>query len=91
MSKSLAMLVLAVVLSAFAVIQLRYSNRQTFAELQSLTQQRDTLNTEWGQLLLEQGVWSEHRRVEETAHVRLGMAQPSNEQVVIVGVNRRAP
>jgi len=91
MSKSLALLVLAVVASAFAVIQLRYSNRQTFAELQGLIQQRDALNTEWGQLLLEQGVWSEHRRVEETAHVRLGMAQPAGEQVVIVGVNRRSP
>jgi len=91
MSKSLAVLVLAVVVSAFAVIQLRYSNRQMFAELQGLTQERDALNTEWGQLLLEQGVWSEHRRVEETAHVRLGMGQPAGEQVVIIGVNRRSP
>lgn len=91
MSKPLALLVLAVVVSAFAVIQLRYSNRQMFTELQGLTQERDALNTEWGQLLLEQGVWSEHRRVEETAHVRLGMALPAGEQVVVVGVNRRSP
>jgi cell division protein FtsL len=84
MSRQLLLLIVAVVASALVVVDLRQQNRQLFAELQTLTRERDALNVEWGQLLLEQGAWSEHRRVEDTARVRLGMAMPSSEQVVIV-------
>jgi cell division protein FtsL len=87
----MVLVVIAVIASAFSVVDLRNRNRQLFAELQDLTQARDALNTEWGQLLLEQGVWSEHRRVEETARLRLGMALPASEQVVIVRTDRRSP
>jgi len=59
-----------------------------FAELQTVTRERDALNTEWGQLLLEQGAWSEQRRVEETARARLGMALPAGEQVVVVRTDK---
>jgi cell division protein FtsL len=91
MPKSLVLLTIAVVATAFAVIELRHRNRQLFADLQTLTGERDQLNTEWGQLLLEQGAWSEHRRVEETARVRLGMAQPSGEQVVVMRTWKATP
>jgi len=84
MPKSLLLVIVAVTFSAYAVIELRHHNRLLFAELQELTRERDQLNTEWGQLLLEQGAWSEHRRVEETARVRLGMALPTSDQVVVV-------
>jgi len=88
MSKQLLLLIAAVVVSALMVIDLRQQNRLRFAELQTLTRERDALNVEWGQLLLEQGAWSEHRRVEDTARARLGMAMPSSEQVVIVREGR---
>ncbi len=84
MPKSMLVITLAVIVSAYSVVELRHRNRQLFAELQGLTQERDLLNIEWGQLLLEQGAWSEHRRVEETARARLGMALPSTDQVVVV-------
>jgi cell division protein FtsL len=82
--KPLVLLTVAVLACAMAVIELRHRNRLLFVELQSLTHERDQLNTEWGQLLLEQGAWSEQRRVEDTARARLGMAQPPREQTVIV-------
>jgi len=88
MSRQLLLLIAAVVVSALMVIDLRQQNRLRFAELQTLTRERDALNVEWGQLLLEQGAWSEHRRVEDTARARLGMAMPSSEQVVIVREGR---
>jgi cell division protein FtsL len=91
MRKQLTLLVVAVVASALSVIELRHQNRTLFAELQTLTHERDALRVEWGQLLLEQGAWSEHRRVEETARARLGMALPSSEQVVVVHTNKVAP
>jgi len=84
MLKQLVLLTVAVVTCAMMVIDLRHRNRLLFAELQTETRERDALNTEWGQLLLEQGAWSEQRRVEETARARLGMALPSAEQVVVV-------
>jgi cell division protein FtsL len=88
MPKELLLLIVAVVASALIVVGLREQNRLLFVELQALTHERDALNTEWGQLLLEQGAWSEHRRVEDTARARLGMALPSSEQVVIVREGR---
>jgi len=88
MVKQLALLTVAVVACAATVIELRHRNRLLFAELQVVTHERDALNTEWGQLLLEQGAWSEQRRVEETARARLGMALPSGDQVVVVRVDK---
>jgi len=82
---------IAVVVCSMMVIELRHRNRLLFAELQTVTHERDQLNTEWGQLLLEQGAWSEHRRVEETARARLGMALPGNDRVVVVRANRDKP
>ena len=91
MRKQLALLTVAVVACALIVIELRHRNRLQFAELQTVTRERDALNTERGQLLLEQGAWSEQRRVEETARARLGMALPSNEQVVVVRADKATP
>lgn len=91
MPKRFVLLAVAVLACALTVIDLRHRNRLLFVELQTLTQERDALNTEWGQLLLEQGAWSEQRRVEETARARLGMAQPASDQVVVVRSAKAAP
>jgi cell division protein FtsL len=90
MRKQLALLTVATVACALTVIELRHRNRLLFAELQTVTHERDALNTEWGQLLLEQGAWSEQRRVEETARARLGMALPAGDQVVVVRTDKGA-
>lgn len=84
MPRSFVLLVIAVVACAMLVIELRHRNRMAFVELQSVQAQRDALNTETGQLLLEQGAWSEHRRIEGLARERLGMSIPQSQQVVVV-------
>jgi cell division protein FtsL len=91
MRKPILLATIAVVIIALVVVELRHRNRLLFAELQTVTRERDQLNTEWGQLLLEQGAWSEHRRVEETARVRLGMALPAGDQVVVVRTTQESP
>ncbi len=91
MPKPLLLATIAVAITALMVVDLRHRNRLLFAELQTVTRERDQLNTEWGQLLLEQGAWSEHRRIEDTARVRLGMAMPSGEQVVVVRARKESP
>ena len=88
MDKRFVVLIIAIVLSSAAVIELRHRNRLYFAQLQNLQVQRDAIDTEWGQLLLEQGAWSQHRRVEELARIKLGMVLPTPEQVIIVQGSR---
>jgi len=77
-------LALAVMSAACAVVYVRHSSRETFVELQALQRERDRLNVEWGQWLIEQGTMSMHARVEELAGTRLGMAMPAPDQVVLV-------
>lgn len=84
MRKKALLLLVAVVGSALAVVELRHRNRVAFAELQTVQAARDAIDTEWGQLLLEQGAWAEHRRVEESARTRLGMIPPAQPQVIVV-------
>ncbi|HET7396091.1 MAG TPA: cell division protein FtsL [Gammaproteobacteria bacterium] len=79
----MALLLLAVLLSAFAVIDARHENRVLFAQLQQLRQQRDALNVEWGQLLLEQSTWSTHARIEQMATQKLDMESPEHVEIVV--------
>lgn len=84
MRSRVILLFLAVMASAIAVVQLKHETRQRFAELQALQTQRDALNVEWGQLLLEEGAWSQHRRVEALARTRIGMNVPDPRSVAVV-------
>lgn len=84
MVKRTTALTVIVVTLAVATIQLRHLNRLRFVDLQRLQMQRDALDTEWGQLLLEQATWSEHRRVEGMARQQLGMLNPRPEQTTVV-------
>lgn len=84
MSKRVLVLVLAVFVAAMLVVEMRHRNRVRFIEWQALQAERDALDTEWGQLLLEQGAWSEHRRVEDLARAQLGMLTPRPEQVTVI-------
>ena len=80
----MALLIVAVFLSALAVIDARNENRMLFARLQQLRQQRDQINVEWGQLLLEQSTWSTHARIEQVATQKLGMVMPQHVEIAVV-------
>ncbi|KPK69598.1 MAG: hypothetical protein AMJ84_09250 [Acidithiobacillales bacterium SM23_46] len=84
MGKQFFVLVAAVVVCAVAVVELRHRNRQLYVQLQALQSERDAHVTEWGQLLLEEGAWSQHRRIEATARSRLGMDLPDPRQIVVI-------
>jgi len=79
-------LVIVLFLSAL-VIQQRHYSRQLFSELESLKHDRDLLNIEWGKLLLEEGAWSQHQRIESIARSRLGMTMPHPDQIEISFAN----
>lgn len=81
-----AMLVISVLVS-----EMRHQSRLLFAQLEALRTERDALNTEWGKLLLEQGTWSEHRRVEQVARNRLEMNLPGRDRIVVIRMSEVAP
>ncbi len=79
-----ALLAVAVLVSALAVVYAKHKSRALFAELQGLRQAQDQMDVEWSQLLLEQSTWATHGRVESVARNRLDMQLPEPGQVVII-------
>jgi cell division protein FtsL len=82
--KTLALLMVLVMISAFSVIYAKHQSRKLFVELQALHKARDDMDIEWGQLQLEQSTLATHSRVEKTASAKLGMVIPETKQVVIL-------
>lgn len=80
----MAALAVLVVLSGFANILLRHQHRLMFNALQTQQQQRDQLNTEWQQLLLEQSTWSFQHFVEKKARDKLDMVFPESIDRLVV-------
>lgn len=84
MPRRVLLLSAAILICAVLVVEARHESRMLFAQLQGLQAERDALNTEWEKLLLEEGTWGQHRRVEETARLRLDMAIPGRDRIVVV-------
>ena len=71
-----AVLWVAVLASSLGVIYAKQEARTHFYELQKLTNERDELDIEWGQLQLEQSTLATHGRVEQAARDDLHMSIP---------------
>lgn len=80
----LVALALAVTLSAIAVVYTKHESRRYFVELQSLTDERDQLNIQWGQLQIEQSTFSTHGRVERVAVEELDLNRPPLADVYVI-------
>ena len=81
------LLLFMVVVSAFLVIYYTHINRQTTSQLELLLTQRDELDIEWRNLLLEQSSLAEHSAIESKAIKTLKMKHPSAKDEVIVNLN----
>ncbi|EHR41356.1 MULTISPECIES: cell division protein FtsL [Alishewanella] len=82
--KLVLLLLLACVLTGLAVVQMAHLNRQLTIQQDQNYQQRDQLDTEWRNLLLEQRALAEHSRVEEIARRQLNMERPSGNRDITV-------
>ena len=80
----LAIVFMAMLSSAMMLVYSKHQSRKLFIELQQLKSEVDQLNTEWGQLQLEQSTHTTHGKVEDAARKRLGMEIPGSDQVVIL-------
>ena len=82
---SLFVLTLALVVSsAIAVVLAKHHTQSLFVSLQEMHEERDRLDREWIQLLLEQSVWSSESRVDGIATNDLGMFAPKPELIIMV-------
>lgn len=80
---SLGLLVLLLV-SAVSVVYVSHLNRHAFTDYQLALKERDQLDIEWGQLLLEQSALAQHARVEQIVRERLAMKTPDIRDIVLV-------
>ncbi|MEO1202235.1 MAG: cell division protein FtsL [Pseudomonadota bacterium] len=70
--------------SAMALVYTKHESRRLFIELEALTQERDELDIEWGQLQIEQSTWARHARIENLAQQRLGLERPDAVKIYVV-------
>jgi cell division protein FtsL len=77
-------LVVVCLVSALAVITASHLTRDQYARLQQLEREENQLQTEWGQLLLEESAWSSPARIERLAVERLEMRLPDVDEVEVI-------
>lgn len=76
-------LLVAITLTALGVVYTTFTSRHLLNSLQDLEKQRNRLQVEWNQLLLEQGSLVAQGKVEDTAIAELGMEVPDMNKVVV--------
>lgn len=74
---------LALVL-ALSLVYTRVTTRSLYLQLQSLQQQRDDFNVEWGRLLLQEARYAEPRYIEKIARQKLGMVFPQHDKISVI-------
>ena len=72
------------VMSAIALIYTKHESRKLFVELEQLTNARDELNIEWGQLQIEQSTWATHARIERVASEDLSLVRPKSTEIYVL-------
>ncbi|MDO8329999.1 MAG: cell division protein FtsL [Fluviicoccus sp.] len=79
-----ALLVVGLVGSAVGVAYSAHLARLKVQELQRLDEEKNNLDVEWGQLLLEQHAWGSYGRIGKLGAEELQMVPPPPESVVMV-------
>lgn len=75
---------LVCVVSAIALVYTKHESRKLFVELERLSDERDELNIEWGQLQIEQSTWATHGRIEQIATDELKLTRPAVEDIYVI-------
>ena len=83
-NKRVPLLVLAVVLSALAVVRVSHECRRDYAALQTLESSRWALQENYSRLMLEESTLASPHRVLQVATGDLAMAVPPIERILVV-------
>ena len=78
------LVMLMVVISAFLVIYMTHLHRQSTSRLEVLLNEKDSLDIEFRNLLLEQNSLAEHSTIESQARKILNMVKPTSESEIII-------
>jgi len=78
------LLLLILLATGVSVVYTTFKNRYLLNELQQLKNQRNELQVQWGQLLIEQSTFSLEARVERKAIDELQMKVPEFAEIVMV-------
>lgn len=73
-----------ILISLLGVVAARQTNRDLFIALQGVQNQRFKVETQWGQLQLEQSTLSAHGRIDEIARDKLHMRMPPVNGILVV-------
>ncbi|AWB58943.1 cell division protein FtsL [Colwellia sp. Arc7-D] len=77
-------ILLLVLISAFSVIYFTHLNRLTTSKIEILLTERDALENEWRNLVLEQNSLAEHSAIESSAEKQLNMTRPDASSEIII-------
>ncbi|MDC9719660.1 MAG: cell division protein FtsL [Gammaproteobacteria bacterium] len=77
-------LLVFLVISAQSVVYSSFQARGHINYLHQLERDRNNMQVEWGQLLLEQSAWASHSRVESMVSEQLQMSVPPAKQIILV-------
>ena len=80
------LLFLALLASAGLVILSAHHNRQMSIAIEHLMQEKDQLDVEWRNLVLEQSALTEHNRIETLVTSQLNMHRPLPSEEVVVRI-----
>jgi cell division protein FtsL len=80
----LALLLVALMMSALAVIYSKNYSRSIFIEIEHQERALDQYEVEWGQMQLELSTLAEQNRVEAIAKERLKLVLPSRENIIYI-------
>lgn len=86
MARVYILLCLFCVACALGGVASQHEARKLYAELEREQEHMRRLETEWGQLQLEQSTWSAHGRVEKMARGDLQMITPAPGMLLVVSV-----
>ena len=87
-SLGLVMLLVAVLGSGLSIVYTTHQSRFAFNELQELKDQSNQLETEWGQLLIEQSTFGVEGRIDQKAAEQLQMQVPELSKIIMVEYDR---
>jgi len=73
-----------VVASGIWIVGVEHRSRELFVEAESLNRELDRLQTDWGRLQIEQGMYATPQRIEGLARQKLELTVPSGDQLVVV-------
>ncbi|WP_261874749.1 cell division protein FtsL [Vibrio rarus] len=78
------LLLIVLFFSAITVVLTTQMTRQVISKKEQALEQRETLDDEWRNLILEENALSEHSRVQKIAISDLDMKRPDSDKEVLV-------